>query len=270
VAGAYLEAIGLQFVAGGPPERGQPGIVITEGLAERHFGGRLPLSTALSSPEWFGFEGRGIPIVGVVRDVRYRGLSLEPRPRVYAVGSDLRASGLVTYVVRAADTAGAAARWERIVQRMDPMAIVLESGTVREKLGRSVSDRTFATLVVGMFALASLIVTILGLAGVVAYTVVKRTREIAVRLALGATGPGVTRLVMRDALAAGTCGVLAGLVASVWLSRALESLLYEVRPADPATLLVTAASLLGIVLGAAILPALRAARIAPATALRAE
>jgi ABC-type antimicrobial peptide transport system permease subunit len=113
-------------------------------------------------------------------------------------------------------------------------------------------------------------VTALGLAGVVAYTVVKRTREIAVRLTLGATGPGVTRLVVRDAVAAGTSGVVAGVIASVWLSRALESLLYDVRPADPATLLLTGASLLGIVLGAAVLPAIRAARIAPAMALRIE
>jgi ABC-type antimicrobial peptide transport system permease subunit len=193
-------------------------------------------------------------------------------PTVYEVGGDWGRGSepWTTYVVRVADGPSRATGWERIVQRMDPLAVVLDSGAVRERLDRSVRDRTFATLVVGLFALASILVTALGLAGVVAYTVVKRTREIAVRLALGATGPGVTRLVMRDALAAGTGGVVAGGFASVWLSGALESLLYDVRPADPTTLLLTAASLLGIVLGAAIVPALRAARIAPATALRAE
>jgi len=124
--------------------------------------------------------------------------------------------------------------------------------------------------VVGLFALGSVLVTALGLAGIVAYTVVKRTRELAIRLALGATGANVTRLVILEAVAAGVCGVMAGVIASVWLSRTLESLLYGVRPADPATLALTAATLLGIVLAAAILPAIRAARIAPASALRSE
>jgi len=138
------------------------------------------------------------------------------------------------------------------------------------RLARSVRDRTFATLVVGLFAAASLLVTALGLAGVVAYTVVKRTREVAVRLTLGATHRRVTWLVVREALTAAVCGAIGGVIASVWLSSALESLLYGIRAADPTTLLLAAASLLGIVAGAAILPAIRTGRIAPAAALRIE
>jgi ABC-type antimicrobial peptide transport system permease subunit len=110
----------------------------------------------------------------------------------------------------------------------------------------------------------------LGLAGVVTYTVVKRTREIAVRLVLGATVDSVRRLVVGEALTAAACGVTTGTIASVWLSRTLESLLYGIHAADPVTLLLTMAGLLGVVLGAAMLPALRAARITPATALRIE
>src|SRR5690606_33282017 len=211
------------------------------------------------------------PIVGVVRDVRFRSLSREPNPAVYELGSDVfgTVGSVTTYVGRGAGTARAGA-WESIVRGIDPMAVVVDAGAVRERLDRSVRDRTFATLVVGLFALGSVLVTALGLAGVVAYTVVKRTRELAIRLALGATGANVTRLVILEAVAAGVCGVMAGVIASVWLSRTLESLLYGVRPADPATLALTAATLLGIVLAAAILPAIRAARIAPASALRSE
>ena len=269
VSGNYFDAMGLEFLAGGPPPLGQPAAVVTEGLARRYFEGRMPIGVSLHSggvP-----DGRAVPIVGVVRDVRFRGLSRDPSPAVYEVGSDVfgTAGSVTTYVGRGADTAWVGA-WEGIVQRIDPMAVVLDAGAVRERLDRSVRDRTFATLVVGLFALGSLLVTALGLAGVVAYTVVKRTRELAIRLALGATGANVTRLVVREAVAAGVCGVIAGVIASVWLSRTLESLLYGVRPADPATLMLTAATLFGIVLAAAILPAIRAARIAPLTALRAE
>jgi ABC-type antimicrobial peptide transport system permease subunit len=156
------------------------------------------------------------------------------------------------------------------VRSADPLALVLDSGTIGDRLGRSIRDRTFASLVVGLFALAAIVVTTLGLAGIVAYTVVKRTREIAIRLALGATGPGVTRLIVGDTLLAGALGVVAGIVASVWLSKSLTSLLYGVPPADPSTLVLTGVSLPAIVLGAAVLPAIRAAHVEPATALRIE
>lgn len=268
VSGDYFDAVGLEFLAGGPPAPGQPSAaVITEDLARQYFEGRMPIGVALQSSGGFT-DGRPVPIVGVVRDVRFRGLSVTPMPTVYEVGSDLFGAGgsVTTYVGRGARVG----EWERIVQGIDPMAVVLDAGAVRERLDRSVRDRTFATLVVGLFALASVLVTALGLAGVVAYTVVKRTRELAIRLALGATGPDVTGLVIRETVTAGTCGVVGGIIASLWLSRALESLLYEVRPADPITLLATAAALFAIVLGAAFLPAHRATRIAPATALRIE
>ncbi len=162
------------------------------------------------------------------------------------------------------------ASWERIVHSIDPLAVVLDGGTIRERLDRTVRDQTFATIVIGLFALSSLLVAALGLAGVVVYTVVRRTREIAIRLVLGATVGGVTTLVVRDALTAATCGVAGGVIASVWLSRALESLLYGIHAADPITLVLTAASLLGAVLAVAALPGIRAGRIAPASALRIE
>jgi hypothetical protein len=162
------------------------------------------------------------------------------------------------------------ASWERIVLAADPLAIVLDSGDIRLRLGRSIRDRTFATLVVGLFALATLLVAAVGLAGVVAYTVAKRTREIAIRLALGATVDDVRRLVVRNALLPATCGIVGGIIASVSLSRVLEGLLYGIHPTDPSTLVLASTGLLGTVLIAAVVPATRAVRISPATALRME
>jgi predicted permease len=265
VAGDYFNAIGLQFVAGGPPGPGTAdAAVINQSAARDLFGRPNPVGDVLS-------YGRDFRIVGVVRDVRSRSLSVPPRPGIYvAAGGWVGAQPQTTYVLRVADNSVSAASWERIVRDVDPLVVVLDSGAIRTRLDRSVRDRTFATLVIGLFALSSILVAALGLAGVVAYTVVKRTREIAIRLALGATVESVRRLVVRDALTAAACGVSSGVVASVWLSRALESLLYGIRAADPMTLVWTAAGLLGVVFGTAMLPAIRAGRITPATALRIE
>jgi hypothetical protein len=260
----FLGAAGLQFLVGGLPEPDRTGDVITEGIALKYFSGRSPVGAMM--------PGRTAPIVGVVRDVRTFGLSVAPRPVVYEVGGTWPShpAATFTYVVRVAAESRPLADWQRVLRPIDPMAVVLSDDTVGERLARSVRDRTFATLVVGLFATASVLVTALGLAGVVAYTVVKRTREVAVRLTLGATRGSVSWLVVRDALTAAVCGAIGGVIASVWLSSALESLLYGIRPADPNTLLLAAASLLGIVVGTAMLPAIRTGRIAPATALRIE
>jgi hypothetical protein len=267
VVGHYFDAAGMQFLAGRPPDPDQAGaVVINETMAQKYFGGHVPDQLVL-------IDGTTRPIAGVVRDVRVRSLGTTPGLEAYEVGGDTAWSGsqpLATYVLRVtAGTSGLAA-WERAVRSADPLALVLDSGTIGDRLGRSIRGRTFASLVVGLFALAAIVVTTLGLAGIVAYTVVKRTREIAIRLALGATGPGVTRLIVGDTLLAGALGVVAGIVASVWLSKSLTSLLYGVPPADPSTLVLTGVSLLAIVLGAAVLPAIRAAHVEPATALRIE
>jgi ABC-type antimicrobial peptide transport system permease subunit len=261
----YLEAAGIQFLLGGLPEREQTGAVVTETLARNHYPGRSPLGAELVA------GGRPVPIVGVVRDVRTIGLSVAPRLVVYEVGTTWRSSraATFTYVLRVAD---GLRRVEPLphIHSVDPLAVVVGDGTIGERLAKSVRDRTFATLVVGLFATASVLVIAIGLAGIVAYTVVKRTREIAVRVALGATRPRVIWLVVRGALLAALSGAVGGIIASVWLSASLERLVYGVQAADPATHLLAAAGLLVIVAGAAMLPAIRTDRIAPATALRTE
>jgi hypothetical protein len=260
----FFEAAGLEFLVGDLPAPGRNGAVVTEGMALEYFDGDSPVGVVLN-------PGRAVPVVGVVRDVRTLGLSVAPRPVVYEVAAwSSRQSATFTYVVRMAEGAPRLGDWARILRPIDPMAVVLNDDTVGERLARSVRDRTFAALVVGLFATASVLVTALGLAGVVAYTVVRRTREIAVRLTLGATRPSVSWLVARDALSAGVCGAAAGFIASVWLSGTLESLLYGVQAADPATLALAAASLLGIVIVAAVVPGIRTGRIAPAATLRSE
>lgn len=261
----FLEAAGLHFLVGGLPPPDRTGAVITESLALKYFPGRSPVGAVLG-------VGRALPVVGVVRNVRTGGLAVPPRPVIYEVGAawPVNPEAVFTYVLRIAVGSRLFVDWHRVIRPIDPMAAILNDESVGERLARSVRDRTFAALVVGLFAVASLMVTALGVAGVVAYTVVKRTREVAIRVALGATRLRVTWLVVHSALTAGVGGTVGGVIASVWLSTAVESLLYGLRPADPTTLIEAAAILLGIVVSAALLPALRTSRIAPATALRIE
>ncbi|HWB31347.1 MAG TPA: FtsX-like permease family protein [Vicinamibacterales bacterium] len=264
VTDGYFDAMGLAIVAGRHPRAEESdAVVANETLARQFFGDQSPIGATLSLA-----GGKSVTIVGVVRDVRAKGITVPPRPALYEVDDSNWGRGTVTYVVSFGDAAQARTGWRNVVQQVDRMAVVLDSGSVGDRLDRSIRDRTFATLVVSLFAFATIVVTALGLAGIVAYTVVRRTHDIAVRLAIGAGRRRVIALVVRDALAAGTCGVVGGLIASIWLSRGLDSLLFGVRPADLAMLLLSGVSLLGIVLGAAIVPALRAARIEPATALR--
>jgi hypothetical protein len=266
----FIDAAGLHFLAGGLPETRHTGAVITERIALRYFPGRSPVGSVLNVCGVSCAAGRAVPIVGVVRDVRTIGLSVAPRLVVYEVGATWRTNySIFTYMVRFADRSRRLEVLQPILS-IDPVAVVLSDDTLGERLAQSVRDRTFATLVVGLFATASLLVTALGLAGVVAYTVVRRTRELAVRLALGATHRRVTWIVVHDALTAAACGAIGGVTASVWLSSALESRLYGIPAADPVMHVLAAVSLLGIVVAAAVLPAIRTGRIAPATALRME
>ena len=217
----FVAAAGLHFLVGGLPEAGHTGAVITERIALKYFPGRSPVGLAIDD------DGRLVPIVGVVRDVRTIGLSVTPRLVVYEVGAPWPSYQTVfTYMVRFGNGSHGLDASQSILS-IDPAAVVLSDGTIGERLADSVRDRTFATLVVGLFATASLLVIALGLAGVVAYTVVRRTREMAVRLALGATRRRVTWLVLSDALTAALFGAIVGVTGSVWLSSVLQSLLYR-------------------------------------------
>ena len=159
---------------------------------------------------------------------------------------------------------------EQSVTAVNPEAIVLDGSTVRERLMRSIRDRSFATLILGFFALAALSVSVAGLMGIVMHTVARRTREIAIRVAIGAGSSAIRYLVVREAIMAAAAGTVLGLTASLWLSRALESLLYGMSPADPLSIAIAAIAVIGIVGLAAWLPARRAVRLSPTAALRTD
>jgi ABC-type antimicrobial peptide transport system permease subunit len=267
VTDGFFDATGMQFIAGRPlvAADGQRGVVINETLARQGFSNSSPIGEHLQ------LGGRPTSVVGVVRDAHDRGLAVDPRPWIFAAVATPNPVALVTYSVRSSETlSGAPAEWDRAIERAAPGAVVLDDSSLQERLNRSIRDRSFAALVMVLFAGATTSVMAAGLWGVVAYVVTRRTREIGIRLAIGGRAGQIVWLVMRDALAAAACGASCGLVLSLWLSRTLEGLLYGVSAGDLATLLLMTTGLLALALVAGAIPALRAGRLSPSVALRTE
>jgi len=152
---------------------------------------------------------------------------------------------------------------------MDP-TIPPRFDTFNQILSASLSGRRFNLLLMGVFAMAALLLAMAGILGVLAYSVARRTREIGVRIALGASTRNVLGLVLRQALITAVIGVMAGLVGAILLTRTMRSLLFEVSPNDPVTLLGVTLLLLAVALLAAYIPARRATRVDPMVALRYE
>jgi ABC-type lipoprotein release transport system permease subunit len=149
-------------------------------------------------------------------------------------------------------------------------AIIVQVDTLGDRLANSVRDHTFATLILTLFGLAGVSVSVAGLVGIVAFIVARRSREIAIRVAVGAERSHVRRLVTGEALGAAATGTLAGLLVGRWLSAWLESLVYGVEAGNWTTPIATATVLLAVTALAALLPARRAFALEPTEALRTD
>jgi putative ABC transport system permease protein len=163
-----------------------------------------------------------------------------------------------------------AASAEQAVHALDPQLAVVRVETLQEILARSISQPRFYAVLLGAFAGTALLLAALGLFGVMSYAVAQRTRELAVRLALGARQETLRRMVLREALVLGSVGLGLGLFGALVLSRTLTTLLFSVSPSDPVTLATVGALLLATTLLAGYLPARRATRVDPVVALRAD
>jgi putative ABC transport system permease protein len=157
----------------------------------------------------------------------------------------------------------------RVLEVIDPN-VPVTFRTMEDRVGGSVADQRFTMVVLGTFAALALILAAVGIYGVVSYAVAQRTREIGIRVALGATPRSVRQQVQRRALAAVAVGAVVGLGVALGLSRLLTALLYDVRPTDPATIVLVVAGLAVTAYVASWVPAWRGARVDPLLAIRAE
>ncbi|HZE22746.1 MAG TPA: ABC transporter permease, partial [Blattabacteriaceae bacterium] len=244
--------------------------LISESLAQEKWPNQDPLGRAI---EFGNIDGdlRLLTVIGVVGDVREASLEKPPRPTIYV---NYRQRPQATYqfsaVVRTAgDPASVIASARKIVRDLDP-DVPPSTSSFTAIFAASTSGRRFNLVLFGIFAGTALLLAVAGIYGVLAYSVARRTREMGVRMALGASAGNVMRLVLGQAAVTTGIGVLLGLVGSFILMRFLQSMLYEVSAADPMTFAGVALLLIGVALLAAYLPARRATKVDPIVALRYE
>ncbi len=243
-----------------------PGVMILNKTAARTIWGTDdPLTTPVDNG-----DGSTTAIVGVASDVRAGTISAEVEPAVYVPFAQAGRSRGTLFVRTRGDPALLAEAVRREIRRVDRNHAISEVRTMRERLHDATARDRFSTAVLGAFAAAALLLASVGIYGVLSLAVAQRTRELGIRLALGAERSRVLRLVMGQAATLALLGAGAGAIASMAAAGALRGLLYEVGTSDPATYAITGAVLALATALAAFLPALRATRVDPMVALRSE
>jgi predicted permease len=277
VTPGYFAAMGIPLLRGrgiaATDRAGAPPVmVVSETGGRLLFAGEEPLGHRFTLGTGMGVgRGRvGGEVIGVVGDVKDASLRQPPRPLVYAVHRQFPVGFLQVVLRSGGDPLALAEPARRVVADVDPNVPVYQVRTLEQLLRGSVAQARFMTTVLGVFAATALVLAAVGIYGVVAYAVAQRTRELGIRLALGARAADILWLVLRQGAVLGGLGAGLGLGAALLASRVLTRLLYQVTPSDPPTFVAGAAGLLVVALAASYLPARRAAGVDPVEALRHE
>jgi putative ABC transport system permease protein len=268
----YFEALDVPLLRGrlfddGSPHDASGRIVISESLARRHWPTEDPIGKRLRI-SWSDVQDD--EVIGVVGDVRHAGLEAAPRATIYWPYARFPYNGM-TLTLRASQDPDALTRPAIAALRsIDPMLAATSIRTLDGVVGDSVAERRVTMLLLAVFAAAALALAAVGIYGVIAYGVTLRTREFGVRMALGARPADVRWIVVRSVLLLASAGITLGTAGAYVLTRFMAGMLYGVPRTDPLTFLSVAAGLVGVALLASLVPALRATRLDPATALRGE
>jgi putative ABC transport system permease protein len=268
---AYFDTLGLRLVAGrdfsAQDETTAPRVIIVnESLARAAWPGQDPLGRSLILDYQGGATSR--QVVGVVRDARYDGPRSNPSPEIFIphAQNPYLVMNVVVRTTLEPDSLAQTARAQALT--IDPDQPVHSITTMERLLDDTLQQDRFAMLFVALFAAAGLITAATGVYALLAYTVAQRRREIAVRMAIGASSSSVARLVVVESLTLALLGAVVGALGVAGVSQVARSVLFGIAPQDPLTLLTTAAVLLVVVLAASWLPARRAAKVDPVSAMR--
>jgi predicted permease len=240
--------------------------IVNQAFVRRYLGSRNALGTRIclgTGPD----AKPDIEIIGVVKDFSYRGLREESEQAYFPLYEDGSFGG--SYYMRVRGTPENAFQTIRsVVHRADPTLPLTYLRTVDEQVNRSLNTERMLATLSGAFSTLALVLSLVGLYGVMSFVVTQRTREIGIRLALGATGPAAIWLVLRDAIIMIATGVAIALPCAGALGRLVESQLFGVKPTDPAAIAIATLLLSTAALGAALIPAYRASAVNPVDALR--
>lgn len=266
VTPGFFESLGMTF------DRGRPftlqdevtNIIVNRALAEREWPGGDPVGRSLYLGQ---FEAT---VIGVVQDVRHDGLASQPRSALYVLDLGFPRSLMNVYVKVQGDAAAMAPAIRRAVWSVNPDQTMTEIIPMALLVEREAARPRFLAVLLGGFAALALGLAALGLYGVISFMVNRRLRELGIRIALGAHGREVVKVVVSDGLRITGLGLLIGLVGAFWLSRLMVTLLFGVEPNDPTTFATVVGVVVLISLAATAVPAVRALRIDPVQALRAE
>ena len=274
----YFETIGIPIRRGRslrPDDlrAGAPSvIVVNETFAKRTFGDENPIGHRVSGwtrdsfPEWR-------EVVGVAADVRAFGREIETPPEIYMPMSKAPHDAwpsfnrTMTIVAKSPHGAPLAPVMRAALRSVDAELPAYDVQTMNDVLAQSTATRRFNTILLALLGATGLLLAAIGTYGVIAFFVTQRTHEIGVRIALGASARNVVSLVVRQAFVLALLGVFLGSVAAWWATSTLQSMLFDIAPRDPLAFTGAAVALIVVSVGAALLPARRAARVPPATAL---
>jgi putative ABC transport system permease protein len=280
VSDGALEALGERVLRGRPfaesdTATSQPVALVNETFAQIYWPGQDPIGRRIR----MGSDDEKRPwmtVVGLVRNVRHNGITEIIKEKFYVPHSQfaLQTGGAprnMTLIVRAdGDPLSLVGPVRSEVRRLDPSLPLANVRTMTQVVDASLATPRLTSSLISLFAAVALVLAAVGVSGVLAYLVSRRRREIGIRLALGASRANVLNLILRRGLLTAGIGIVAGLLAAFLLSRLMEGLLYGVPARDPATYAGAALLLLAVAFAASAVPALRASRVDPLEALRAE
>jgi predicted permease len=273
VGPAYFRTLGLPLLAGRDfdtrdAEGAPPVVIVNAAFARTHFAGRQHPQVVGERVSVDGPNGPWREIVAVVGDSKYRTLTEDDLPILYAPLAQNHETGMVLYVRTSGDPAALAGAVRREVQSLEPNLALPDLRTLRETLASSLYLPRMAAALLAGFAGLALLLAAIGVYGVTSFGVAQRTREIGVRMALGARSPDVVRLVVRDGMRLVAIGLALGLALAFGAGRSLETFLYGVKGRDGVTFVVVPLVLAAVALVACLVPARRATKLDPLTALR--
>jgi putative ABC transport system permease protein len=241
-------------------------VIVNENLAQRFWPNQDPIGKRLER----GDKEPWRTVVGVVKDSKEFSVDNEPPISIYHPHEQIPIPTMFLVVRSSSDPSQLISSINKEIQSLDPEIPAFEVKSMSDRVAESLGRRRFSTFLLGVFAVVALLLSVIGIYGVIAYSVSQRTQEIGIRMALGAAPAAILQMILRQSLTLVIVGICFGLMAAFGLTRLMSSLLFGVSQTDFMTFAVPPVVLLVVALVASFLPARRAGSVDPVTALRSE